>query len=129
MAVNKNIKRLRLANNLTQQIIAEKLNISQNAYSLIENGKTKIDIQRIHQFASIFNVDSAELINDVPLNFLNTNQKVEVASKHEGSEDILHLLKEQLKVKDKQIEQLILQLDQVRYTGSLFQHGNINTKS
>ncbi|WP_051691860.1 helix-turn-helix domain-containing protein [Pedobacter borealis] len=129
MAVNKNIKRLRLANNLTQQIIAEKLNISQNAYSLIENGKTKIDVQRIRQFASIFNVDSAELLNDVPLNFQNINQQAQVTSKHESSEDILHLLKEQLKVKDKQIEQLILQLEQVRYTGNLFQHGKINTKS
>ena len=42
------IKELRLKKQLTQDEIAESLHISQNAYSLIENGKTRlVDEERI----------------------------------------------------------------------------------
>jgi transcriptional regulator with XRE-family HTH domain len=40
--LHKIIKELRLKNNLTQNQVAEALHISQNAYCLIEGGKTRL---------------------------------------------------------------------------------------
>lgn len=55
------IKELRLKNNLTQNEMAEALHISQNAYSLIENGKTRlIDIERIDIIAYKLKVNRKE---------------------------------------------------------------------
>lgn len=116
--MHKNLKRLRLLNNLTQEAIAKKLNISQNAYSLMENGKTKIDVQRIRQLIEIFNVNSTELLIEIPGDIKKEIQtKVGMTvnyGKQDSTEEMLHLLKEQLKIKDKQIEQLISLLEQLR---------------
>lgn len=56
------IKELRLKNNFTQEQMAEELHISQNAYSLIENGKTKLmNAERIEIIAKKFNVNPLDL--------------------------------------------------------------------
>jgi transcriptional regulator with XRE-family HTH domain len=43
--------------------MAEELNITQGAYSLIENGKSKLDIQKLEQIAAILKVDINTLLN------------------------------------------------------------------
>jgi transcriptional regulator with XRE-family HTH domain len=132
MVMHKIIKRLRLVNNLTQQAIGEKLNISQNAYSLIENGKTKIDAQRICQFAEIFNINSSELLIDIPRNIEKGIQpKVGLTDsqfKQDNTEELLYILKEQLNIKDKQIEQLIFQLEHIRDTHKFYNALKTNAK-
>jgi transcriptional regulator with XRE-family HTH domain len=47
MAIGTNIKKLREYRNFTQEHIAEKLDISQNAYSKIERGETSPTFERI----------------------------------------------------------------------------------
>ncbi|WP_462268144.1 helix-turn-helix domain-containing protein [Mucilaginibacter sp.] len=58
-----NIRRLREQLHYTQEYLAAKLSISQNAYSKIELGYTKITLERLFQIADILEVDSFELIN------------------------------------------------------------------
>ena len=58
-----NIRKQREAKNYTQEYLAAKLKISQNAYSKIELGYTKITVERLFQIAAILEVEVSELIN------------------------------------------------------------------
>lgn len=62
-AVATNIRNKREDLNYTQEYLAAKLNISQNAYSKIELGYTKITLERLFQIADILEVDLMELID------------------------------------------------------------------
>ncbi|OOQ59100.1 helix-turn-helix domain-containing protein [Mucilaginibacter pedocola] len=62
-AVATNIRNKREELNYTQEYLAAKLNISQNAYSKIELGYTKITLERLFQIADVFNIDLMELVN------------------------------------------------------------------
>jgi transcriptional regulator with XRE-family HTH domain len=61
-AVAINIRKVREYRNYTQEYLAMKLDISQNAYSKIELGYTKITLERIFQIASILNIDLIDLL-------------------------------------------------------------------
>lgn len=50
MKINEKIKQLRLLSGFSQADIAKKLFISQRAYCDVENGKTKLDIDRYKCF-------------------------------------------------------------------------------
>lgn len=60
--VGQNIKEIRTKQGLTQEFIAYKLNISQNAFSKIELGYTDPTITRIRQIAKVLDVTAVELI-------------------------------------------------------------------
>ena len=62
-AVAANIRNKREDLNYTQEYLAAKLNISQNAYSKIELGYTKITVERLFQIAEILDTELMELIN------------------------------------------------------------------
>jgi transcriptional regulator with XRE-family HTH domain len=57
-----NIRKIREHLNYTQEYLAMKLDISQNAYSKIELGYTKITLERLYQIAQVLEVDVIELI-------------------------------------------------------------------
>jgi len=61
-AIAANIRRTREMLNYTQEYLAAKLNISQNAYSKIELGYTKITVERLFQIAAVLEVDVHDLI-------------------------------------------------------------------
>jgi transcriptional regulator with XRE-family HTH domain len=61
-AVATNIRNKRVSLNYTQEYLAAKLNISQNAYSKIELGYTKITVERLFQIADILETELTELI-------------------------------------------------------------------
>ena len=69
-AIAANIRSKREYRNYTQEYLAAKLNISQNAYSKIELGYTKITVERLFQIASILEFDVSELIDTEPLGVL-----------------------------------------------------------
>ncbi len=60
--INKNIKRLREKNNLSQEDLAQKLFISRQAVSSWEVGRTQPDIEMIGKLSEIFNVPTEELL-------------------------------------------------------------------
>ncbi|WP_374949889.1 helix-turn-helix domain-containing protein [Mucilaginibacter sp.] len=62
-AVAANIRGKREELNYTQEYLAAKLSISQNAYSKIELGYTKITVERLFQIAEVLETDLVELIN------------------------------------------------------------------
>ncbi|MCA0237570.1 MAG: helix-turn-helix domain-containing protein [Bacteroidetes bacterium] len=47
---------------LTQQDMAERLNISAEAYGKIERGKTRIYLERLKQISAIFGLDTTQII-------------------------------------------------------------------
>ncbi|MEO7212114.1 MAG: helix-turn-helix transcriptional regulator [Mucilaginibacter sp.] len=61
-AVAANIRSKREELNYTQEYLAAKLNISQNAYSKIELGYTKITLERLFQIADVLETELMELI-------------------------------------------------------------------
>lgn len=62
-AIAVNIRKTREQLNYTQEYLAAKLNISQNAYSKIELGYTKITVERLFQIAAVLEVDIHSLID------------------------------------------------------------------
>lgn len=78
-AVAINIRKVREYRNYTQEYLAMKLDISQNAYSKIELGYTKITLERVFQIASILDVDMVDLLQNDHVHLLkalDTTQQV-----------------------------------------------------
>jgi transcriptional regulator with XRE-family HTH domain len=57
-----NIRKIREYRNYTQEYLAMKLGISQNAYSKIELAYTRITVERLIHIAQILEVDSVDLL-------------------------------------------------------------------
>lgn len=84
------IKKLRERKNMSQDELAEQLNITRQAISRYENGARGVNQDLLFQLASIFNVKIDEFFP--PLNNSYFKQKI-------TKEDELELLKETLKKK------------------------------
>ena len=61
-AVASNIRKVREYRNYTQDYLAAKLEISQNAYSKIELGYSKITLDRLFHIALILEVEVTQLL-------------------------------------------------------------------
>ena len=57
------IHEIRTQKNILQSAVAESLDISQNAYSMLENGTTRITIQKIFMLAEYFKVPVSKIID------------------------------------------------------------------
>lgn len=62
-AIIANIRKIRESRNYTQDYLAAKLRISQNAYSKIELGYSNITLSRLIEIVAILEVSLADLIN------------------------------------------------------------------
>ena len=60
--VNTSIKDLRKKKNMTQDELADKLNVTRQAVSNWENGKTQPDIETLTQLAEVFDVSVERII-------------------------------------------------------------------
>lgn len=72
---SKNIKNLRLKNNMTQKEFADKLGVTYQAVSKWENGKNMPDILLLKEISKIFNVGINELLTG-DMNSNNKNIKI-----------------------------------------------------
>lgn len=63
MNVNDKIRKLREANDWSQEQMAEKLNMSLNGYAKIERGESKIYLEKLEQIAQVFDIDAVELMH------------------------------------------------------------------
>lgn len=61
MDVSDKIRRLRNEKGYSQQYLALKLGISQNAYHKLEKGETKLSFERLQQLATVLEVSIEEL--------------------------------------------------------------------
>ncbi len=71
-AVVFNIRRTRENRNYTQDYLAAKLGISQNAYSKIELGYSNITLSRLVEISEILEVDLVDLITATNGNYNNS---------------------------------------------------------
>lgn len=60
------IRKLRYEKGLTQERVANHLNISQNAYHKIENGRTKLLVVTLLMLTDIFKVNLSDFFEDLP---------------------------------------------------------------
>jgi transcriptional regulator with XRE-family HTH domain len=63
-AVAANIRKIREFRNYTQDYLAAKLGISQNAYSKIELGYSKLTLDRLFKIAILLEVEATNLITN-----------------------------------------------------------------
>ncbi|MCC7402272.1 MAG: helix-turn-helix transcriptional regulator [Chitinophagaceae bacterium] len=56
------LKSLRERNGYSQQEVADALNMSQNAYSLLETGKTRLNVDRLYLIAGFYKISVIELL-------------------------------------------------------------------
>lgn len=64
MKTHEKVRKLRENQQLTQEQMADKLHLAPSSYAKLERGETKIKIERLQQIASIFNIDTSELLGD-----------------------------------------------------------------
>lgn len=57
-----NLRKLRTANSLTQDQLAERLNVSKSRISMYENGNREPSFEMLETIADFFNVDMSTLI-------------------------------------------------------------------
>lgn len=74
-SVGENIKNIRKKNNITQEELAEKLNVTRQAVSNWENGKSEPDIETLTKIAQIFDISIDELVDGKPKNILKNIPK------------------------------------------------------
>lgn len=73
--IGQRIKRFREDRKITQDVVAEKLGITQTAYSKIENNQSKLSVERLKEIAKILDVPEDELLNTEANVFNFTNNK------------------------------------------------------
>jgi transcriptional regulator with XRE-family HTH domain len=110
-AIHNKVKKLRIQSGLTQQEMADKLNMHLKTWQKVENGFTKLDIDRLKEIAEIFEVSIDELINTDEGVFINevsgsgigySNEEVQITHNY-CSENEKALYERMIADKDKQI--------------------------
>jgi len=74
--IQEKIKNVRELKNLTQEYVAEKLGITQAAYSKIESGTTKVSYEKLFQISNILGIEMNELLNFDSQKFFNNLNNV-----------------------------------------------------
>ncbi len=121
MVSNEKIRVLRKMNQLSQEEMAEKMNMSRSGYAKLERGESKLNFERLKQIADIFQVNLVELIamaNGTSFNF-NENatqsnyygDSGKLTSEIEKLNLIIQHQQELLAQKDKEIELLRCLID------------------
>lgn len=111
------IKRWREFKNIKQETLALELSISKAALSHIENGKTDITITRIEQIANIIKIDLIQLLS-TPQQLIYAGKKsndpsnsIDNSKNNAVNDEVIKLLQEELLVKNKQLDQIMLALN------------------
>jgi transcriptional regulator with XRE-family HTH domain len=114
------IKKYRELKNYTQEYMAEKLDISQNTYSKIENGGIKLTVDRLKQISDILETPVEEMINGENQVFNFHNSNIEkfygyIESLHEDNKELtmttIKILNDQLTYLQKENERLLTLLE------------------
>lgn len=60
--VLRNIRKMRIDRELSQENVAFNLQISQSSYAKMESGQSKLSIDRLYQLASFFKISAEDLL-------------------------------------------------------------------
>lgn len=103
------IRVARISQNLSQQNMADELDLTVAAYSNIERGVTELSIKRLMQICLILKLNPVELLNSVSLDQLpDENSKYNDHQFHQEG------LAQQLYIVIQQIQQLQSQVDELK---------------
>ncbi len=106
------LKELRQQHKLSQEEVAKAIHIGQTAYSAIETGHTKVEIDRLLAIATYYKVNPTDLVDNSTL-VMNFNEKVEngyasyIETLNIEHKELLDALKKQLDIKDEQMAVLL----------------------
>ena len=64
MSISHNLQKLRKNYDLSQEQMAEMLNMSKNGYGKLERGESRITVEHLQQIAQVFNIDVADLLKE-----------------------------------------------------------------
>jgi len=98
MELSEKIKIMRDMNHWTQEDVAEKLGMSTTGYAKIEHGKTNLTVDKLKQIAQIFHIDIVELISSQDKSFFFTIGDHSNNGCSFGSNSILAMENEKLKL-------------------------------
>lgn len=62
--IHENLKKIRLAKGVTQSYLAEKIGISNMAYSRMESGKTKLDVEILKVVSEVLDIEVEIFFNN-----------------------------------------------------------------
>ncbi len=119
------IKRRRVQLGLTQREMADKIHLSEKAWQNIENGITKLDIDRLNEIATVLEMSLMDLINSQESFYINqlSNEHSQVGVgflakdvviNNDVSEKERALFEKMLAEKDRQIEDMRKDMDAMR---------------
>lgn len=114
MLINEKIRTIRILKSLTQENIADELNISQRAYSKMEYGETKVTDDKLNKIYSVLKV-SKEFIEkfntDRSINQTNNDNSTGIGfleNLNQASIDIIIKLENQYEQRIKDLKEEIL---------------------
>jgi transcriptional regulator with XRE-family HTH domain len=111
MPIHEKIRLFRQAKGWTQDEVAEKLELSLNAYGEIERGNSDIRLSRLEQIANLFEVEVIDLLGATEINTFHFINSTGTQNNHNYSangqmemQTEIDKLQLMLQLKDKEIE-------------------------
>lgn len=89
MNIPDKMRSLREMHHLTQEEIAEKLNISHSTYAKLERGEQKIHIEKLQQIAQIFNMEIKDFFTDTQKVVLLINENGDYSANYYSSNEAI----------------------------------------
>ena len=126
MGMHDKIRMMREFRQLSQEDMAEKMNMSPSGYAKIERGETRLQYDKLVQIAQIFNVSLSDLVdNDKGVIFFMNENGNNTSTNYYGNNDSLIIEIEKLKLqlihKDELLEQKEKELETLRKMISLLE--------
>lgn len=78
--IGEKIRLIRTLKGLTQDNVSVELGLTQKAYSKIERGETKLNVDTIEKLASIFQMEAQDILNFNPETFIQQNSTYNIQS-------------------------------------------------
>lgn len=118
MTIQDNIRHVRESHNLTQENMAELLNMTASGYAKIERGATQLKFEKLEKIAQILNVDVVELLElgdggDVVIQLLNDSGDNVTANYYLNANEKLVSEIEKLNLKIEHQAQLLVNKDEL----------------
>lgn len=121
MKTYEKIRELRENHHWTQEDVAKKIDLTPQGYAKIERGETRLTLERLEQFADIFDVDIAQLLSTTSQIFYqSTKDSQYIYQNTQINDDVKHYqheidkLKLSLTYKDEMIAKLNEQINDLR---------------
>lgn len=112
--IGKRIREIRKNKGMSQEELADLLNISQSAYQRIENGETGSWAAHLERLSEILEVKPEDLIASDTNNFHNTGHTSGLAFQNIGSINTVNTLSEKLiEQYEKRIEELMKRIQEL----------------